>query len=60
MWKVKRMNTAPIVVLAIADGASGIAAHLANRSDNEPLPAVPSTGIRAASLTGTLLTGTLK
>jgi pilus assembly protein CpaB len=38
MWKVKRMNTARIVVLTTADGAGGIAGYLANRSDNKPLP----------------------
>jgi len=41
MWKVKRMNTARIVVLTTADGVGGIAAYLANRSDNTPLPAEP-------------------
>jgi hypothetical protein len=41
MWKVKRMNTARIVVLTTADGTGGIAAYLANRSDNPPLPAEP-------------------
>jgi hypothetical protein len=41
MWKVKRMNTAPIVVMATADGAGGIAAYLADRSANKPLPAEP-------------------
>ena len=41
MWKVKRMNTACIVVLSTADAAGGIAAYLANRSDNKPLPAEP-------------------
>ena len=35
------MNTARIVVLAIADRTGGIAAYLANRSDNPPLPAEP-------------------
>src|ERR1700720_4613861 len=40
MWKVKRMNTARIVVLAIAVGAGGIAAYLASGSDNKP-PAEP-------------------
>jgi hypothetical protein len=39
MWKVKRMDTARIVVLTTADGARGIAAYLASRSDNKPLPA---------------------
>jgi pilus assembly protein CpaB len=37
MWKVKRMNTARIVVLAIAVGAGGIAAYLASGSDSKPL-----------------------
>src|SRR4051794_32034200 len=41
MWKVKRMNTARIVVLAIAIGAGGIAAYLASGSDNKPLPPEP-------------------
>src|SRR6202020_605335 len=41
MWKVKRMNTARIVVLAIAVGAGGIAAYLASGSDNKPAPAEP-------------------
>lgn len=40
MWKVKRMNTARIVVLTIAIGAGGIAAYLASGSDNKP-PAEP-------------------
>ncbi len=38
MWKVKRMNTARIVVLAIAVGAGGIAAYLASGSDGKPAP----------------------
>ncbi len=41
MWKVKRMNTARIVVLSTADGAGGIAAYRASRSDNKSLPAEP-------------------
>jgi pilus assembly protein CpaB len=41
MWKVKRMNTARIVVLAIAVGAGGIAAYLASGSDNKTAPAEP-------------------
>ena len=41
MWKVKRMNTARIVVLAIAIGAGGIAAYLVSGSDNKPPPAEP-------------------
>jgi pilus assembly protein CpaB len=38
MWKVKRMNTARIVVLTNAVGAGGVAAYLASGSDNEPAP----------------------
>src|ERR1700732_4154856 len=38
MWKVKRMNTARIVVLTVAVGAGGIAAYLASGSDNKPAP----------------------
>jgi pilus assembly protein CpaB len=41
MWKVKRMNTARIVVLTIAVGAGGIAAYLASGSDNAPQPSAP-------------------
>jgi pilus assembly protein CpaB len=40
-WKVKRMNTARIVVLANAVGAGGIAAYLTSGSDNELLPTEP-------------------
>jgi len=36
MWKVKRMNTARIVVLTIAVGAGGVAAYLASGSDKAP------------------------
>ena len=43
MWKVKRMNTARIVVLTIAIGAGGIAAYLASGSDNRPAaPTAPA------------------
>jgi pilus assembly protein CpaB len=41
MWKVKRMNTARIVVLTIAVGAGGIAAYLASGSDPKPQPTEP-------------------
>ena len=41
MWKVKRMNTARIVVLAVAVGAGGIAAYLASGSDSKPPPTEP-------------------
>jgi pilus assembly protein CpaB len=40
MWKVKRMNTARIVVLTIAVGAGGVAAYLASGSDKAP-PSAP-------------------
>src|SRR5450759_4156981 len=36
MWKVKRMNTARIVVLTVAVGAGGVAAYLASGSDKPP------------------------
>ena len=36
MWKVKRMNTARIVDLTIANGAGGIAAFLASGSEGQP------------------------
>jgi Flp pilus assembly protein CpaB len=38
MWKVKRMNTARIVVLTIAVGAGGVAACPASGSDRRPPP----------------------
>jgi hypothetical protein len=38
MWKVKRMNTARIVVHAIAVGAGGIAAYPAGGFDSKPRP----------------------
>jgi pilus assembly protein CpaB len=41
MWKVKRMNTARIVVLTIAVGAGGVAAYLVSGSDNRPAPVEP-------------------
>jgi pilus assembly protein CpaB len=40
MWKVKRMNTARIVVLTIAVGAGGVAAYLVSGSDKPP-PSAP-------------------
>ena len=36
MWKVKRMNTARIMVLTFAVGAGGVAAYLASGSDKPP------------------------
>ena len=41
MWKVKRMNTARIVVLTIAVGTGGLAAYAANGSGNRALPTGP-------------------
>ena len=42
MWKVKRMNTACIVVFTIAIGAGGIAAYLASGTDHQSAaPAAP-------------------
>ena len=41
MWKVKRMNTARIVVLTVAIGAGGIAAYLASGSSDKAPPAEP-------------------
>jgi pilus assembly protein CpaB len=51
MWKVKRMNTARIVVLAIALGAGGVALYLASSSDAPPPPQVaevPTTDVLVA------------
>src|SRR5246127_2468300 len=41
MWKVKRMNRARIIVLAIALGAGGVAAYLVAGSDDRPAPVPP-------------------
>jgi hypothetical protein len=41
------MNTARIVVLAIAVSAGGIAASFASGSDNKPLPAGPVAQLQA-------------
>src|SRR3954454_363780 len=43
MWKVKRMNRARIIVLAIAVVAGGIAAYLASGFDSKPGPVQPVT-----------------
>jgi pilus assembly protein CpaB len=51
MWKVKRMNTARIVVLAIALGAGSVALYLASTSDTPPPPQVaeaPTTDVLVA------------
>lgn len=42
LWKVKRMNSARIIVLAIAIGAGGIAAYLASGSDPQPVAVAPA------------------
>jgi pilus assembly protein CpaB len=42
MWKVKRMNSARVVVLAIAIVAGGIAAFLASGSDPQPVAQAPA------------------
>ena len=49
MWKVKRMNTARIVVLTIAVGAGGIAACRADGSDDKPLQTDPVALLQAPS-----------
>ena len=41
MWKVKRMNRARIIVLAIALGAGGVAAYLVSGIGDRPAPAQP-------------------
>ena len=52
MWKIKRMNTARIVVLAIAVGAGGLAAYLASGSDKTPAradgPQLPTVDVLVA------------
>jgi Flp pilus assembly protein CpaB len=50
MWKVKRMNTARIVVLTIAVGAGGIAAYPASGSDNRPAPTEPVPQLQTADV----------
>ena len=49
MWKVKRMNTARIVVLSIAIGAGGIAAYLASGSDKSA-PAQPVANLQTVEI----------
>src|SRR4030088_102590 len=49
MWKVKRMNTARIVVLTIAVGAGGVAAYLASGSD-KPAPAEPAAQLQTVDV----------
>src|SRR6202023_952202 len=50
MWKVKRMNTARIVVLTIPGGAGGVAAYLASGSDNKPAPAEPAAQLQTVDV----------
>jgi Flp pilus assembly protein CpaB len=44
------MNTSRIVVPTIALGAGGIAAYLANGSDNRPLPAEPAAQLQTVDV----------
>src|SRR6202795_3790013 len=50
MWKVKRMNTARIVVLTIALGAGGVAAYLVSGSDNKPAPTEPAAQLQTVDV----------
>jgi pilus assembly protein CpaB len=50
MWKVKRMNTARIVVLTIAIGAGGIAAYLASGSDQPAAPTAPAAQLQTVDI----------
>jgi pilus assembly protein CpaB len=50
MWKVKRMNTARIIVLTIALGAGGIAAYPASGSDHTPAPTAPVASLQAVDV----------
>ena len=50
MWKVKRMNTARIIVLTIAPGAGGIAAYPAGGSDNASSPIEPAARLQTAGV----------
>jgi Flp pilus assembly protein CpaB len=50
MWKVKRMNTARIVVLTTAVGAGGVAAYLAGGSDSKPAPAEPAAQLQTVDV----------
>ena len=60
MWKVKRMNTARIVVLTMAVGAGGIAACPAAGCGNMLLPAASAGELASAdapALNGTTALG---
>jgi pilus assembly protein CpaB len=50
MWKVKRMNTARIIVLTIALGAGGIAAYPASGSDHTPAPTEPAASLQTVDV----------
>jgi pilus assembly protein CpaB len=50
MWKVKRMNTARIVVLTIAVGAGGVAAYLASGSDDRPVPVAAPAAVQTVDV----------
>jgi pilus assembly protein CpaB len=50
MWKVKRMNSARIMVLGIAIVAGGIAAYLASGSDPQPVAQAPAPQIETADV----------
>jgi pilus assembly protein CpaB len=50
MWKVKRMNTARIIVLTTAPRAGGIAAFPASGSDYTPAPTEPVARLQAADV----------
>jgi pilus assembly protein CpaB len=50
MWKVKRMNTARIIVLTTAPGAGRISALPASGSDHTPAPTKPVARLQAADV----------
>ena len=50
MWKVKRMNTARMIVLTVALGAGGIAAYPASGSVNTPAPTEPVASLQTVHL----------
>ena len=58
MWKVKRMNTARIVVLATAESAGGIAAYLVTK--DEPVTANGADWMAAELPTGIRIPGLIK
>jgi len=50
MWKVKRMNTARIIVLTIAVGAGGIAACPASGFANTPAATEPVASLQTVDV----------